>query len=153
MMSRYSRFFVISSLFYLICGGSLGIAMAFFPEIRGIIRFPHLHTMLIGWISMMIFGLAYHVLPRFSGSPLISDFWQKWHWWLSNIALIGMIMTPILQNTNQTYATLWYVLFFVFGCLQFTGILIFAGTMLKTLKVKPPCCSASGACCEDKNCK
>jgi len=161
-MSRYSKLFAVSSLFYLLLAGVLGIVMAFSPAVRGMIRFPHVHTMLIGWISMMIFGLAYHVLPRFAGSPLIADFWQKWHWWLANIALIGMIVTPILQNMSEAHATLWYILFFVFGCLQFAGILIFVGTMLKTLGVFPECSHMScrdqsdsphsKPCCNEKSC-
>ena len=97
MMSPYSRLFVISSLLYLLVGALMGTVMASFPTWKTIIHFPHAHTMAIGWISMMIFGLAYHVIPRFSGSPLISDCFQKLHWWLANIGMIGMMILPILQ--------------------------------------------------------
>ena len=151
-MSKYSRLFAIASLGYLLLSGCLGLVMAYSPLLRGMMRFSHVHAMLIGWISMMIFGLAYHVVPRFAGSPLISDFWQKWHFWCANIALIGMVITPVLQITQPQYNPVWYVLFFVFGSLQFIGILIFVGTMLNALKVKPPCHGGSGSCCDNKGC-
>ncbi len=156
-MSKYSRLFAIASLIYLFLSGCLGITMAYSPLLRGILRFSHVHTMLIGWISMMVFGLAYHVIPRFAGSSLISDFWQKWHFLCANIGLIGMIITPILQMTHPYYNSSWGILFFVCGGLQLVGILIFVGTMLKTLKAFPVCsrktCS-SGAkpCCNEKGC-
>ena len=155
MMSFYSRLFVISSLFYLLIGGILGLFMATFPSLRGIVHFPHAHTMVIGWISMMIFGLAYHVIPRFSGSPLISDCFQKLHWWLANIGMIGMMILPILQFFFYPYLPLLNILFFIFGLLQFLGILTFVVQILKALKFLNTPFSKPKACCNscDDNAK
>jgi len=56
----------------------------------------HAHTNLLGWVSMMIFAVAYHVLPRFSGRPLYSERLADLHLILSNIGLIGlMILWPL----------------------------------------------------------
>lgn len=113
----------------------MGLTMATNPSMAGLLRFPHIHTMMIGWVSMMIFGLAYHVVPRFAGSPLIKDRWQGIHFWCANIALLGMILTP--QSS--------FVFFAVFGSLQGVGILIFVFTMLRALKFKmpsKPCCNS-----------
>jgi cbb3-type cytochrome oxidase subunit 1 len=47
---------------------------------------------------MMIFGVAYHVVPRFFGHPLYSKRLAGGHWWLSNIGLalmvVGFFMAP-----------------------------------------------------------
>ena len=155
MMSYYSRLFVISILFYLLIGAMMGIFMASAPSIRGILHFPHAHTMIIGWISMMIFGLAYHVIPRFSGSPLIADCFQKLHWWLANIGMLGMILVPILQILFYTHLPLLNSLFFIFGFCQFLGILIFVVQILKALKFLNSPLSRPKACCNscDDNAK
>ncbi|HBQ21019.1 MAG TPA: hypothetical protein DD708_03680 [Deltaproteobacteria bacterium] len=149
MMSPYSRLFVISSLLYLLVGALMGTVMASFPTWKTIIHFPHAHTMAIGWISMMIFGLAYHVIPRFASSPLVPDHYQRLHLWLANIGMMGMITVPLLQNIFYDSSLPWNLLFFVFGLLQFLGILIFVKNMLLALKFGPtkflksmPCCSS-----------
>ncbi len=154
-MSHYSRLFVISSLIYLLIGGMMGIVMATFPSFRGIIHFAHAHTMVIGWISMMIFGLAYHVIPRFSGSPLIADCFQKLHWWLANIGMVGMMSIPILQFLFYAQLPFFNVLFFIFGLLQFLGIIIFVVQILKALKFLTSPFSKPKACCNscDDNAK
>ena len=33
-------------------------------------RPAHVHLNLLGFVSMVIFGVAYHVIPRFTGHPL-----------------------------------------------------------------------------------
>ena len=33
-------------------------------------RLAHVHMMLLGFVAMMIFGVAYHVIPNFAGFPL-----------------------------------------------------------------------------------
>lgn len=146
-MSLYSRLFVISSLFYLLIGACMGIGMAILPAWKMVLHFPHAHTMVIGWTSMMIFGLAYHVIPRFSGSPLIHECYQKLHWWLANSGMIGMIIVPIFQVYFYSWADLWDSLFFCFGFLQFSGILIFVFQILMALKFFSRSCSASKSCC------
>lgn len=157
MMSKYSRLFAVSSLLYLLIGSLMGIVMASVPSWRPIIHFPHAHTMVIGWISMMIFGLAYHVLPRFASSPMVPERAQCLHWWLANIAMIGMMLVPIFQNVFYTHGSIFNILFFIFGLLQFLGILIFVKHMLIILKFGPthllkamPCCHS---CSDQPNIK
>lgn len=41
---------------------------------------------------MMIYGVSYHVVPRFVGHPLHSPKLAGAHWWLSNIGLSLMIV-------------------------------------------------------------
>ncbi len=65
----------------------------------------HAHTNLLGWVSMMIFAVAYHVLPRFSGRPLYSNRLADMHLILSNIGLIGLIITwPLSRLYLTTFA-------------------------------------------------
>jgi cbb3-type cytochrome oxidase subunit 1 len=69
---------------------TLGIAMAIWPTLI-IYRPAHVHMNLLGFVTMMIFGVGYHVLPRFAGSPLRWEWLPPVHWWLSNVGLLLMV--------------------------------------------------------------
>jgi cbb3-type cytochrome oxidase subunit 1 len=69
-MEAFVRRFIRASLVWLGVGVLIGISMAFFPARALAYRPAHVHANLLGFVSMMIFGVAYHVIPRFTGNPL-----------------------------------------------------------------------------------
>ncbi|HEX6588350.1 MAG TPA: hypothetical protein VF039_04960, partial [Longimicrobiales bacterium] len=77
-MTPYVRRFIRSSLFWLGVGVVLGVLMTAWPAAIQY-RTAHMHANLLGFVSMMIFGVAYHVMPRFSGNPLRSPAEARWH--------------------------------------------------------------------------
>ena len=89
--------FIKSALAWLGLGVSLGVAMAAHP-LWIIYRPAHVHMNLLGFVTMMIYGVGYHVLPRFFGHPLHSRKLGGVHWWLSNVGLalmvVGFVMAP-----------------------------------------------------------
>lgn len=85
-MDWFVRRFLKASLAWLGAGVSLGIAMAIVPTLA-IFRPAHLHMNLLGFVTMMIFGVAYHVIPRFTGHPLHSRALAGANWWASNVGL------------------------------------------------------------------
>jgi cbb3-type cytochrome oxidase subunit 1 len=88
-MEWFVKAFLKTSLTWLGIGVSLGVAMAVRPQLA-IYRTAHLHMNLLGFVAMMIFGVAYHVMPRFSGHALHSRRLAGAHWWLSNAGLVLM---------------------------------------------------------------
>lgn len=98
-MDWFVRAFVKAALTWLGIGVTLGIAMAVHPPWT-IHRAAHMHINLLGFISMMIFGVAYHVIPRFAGHPLRSPRLAAAHWWIANLGLAllagGLIARPYL---------------------------------------------------------
>src|SRR5688500_15021111 len=86
-MEPFVRRFIRSSVVWLGIGVALGLTMGFFPSRMGVLRTAHLHANLLGFISMMIFGVAYHVLPRFSGRPLHAPRLAAAHLILANAGL------------------------------------------------------------------
>lgn len=86
MMDWFVKAFLKSSLAWLGLGVSLGLAMAIHPAWAGW-RTAHLHMNLLGFVTMMIFGVAYHVIPRFTGHPLAMPRLAGVHWWMSNVGL------------------------------------------------------------------
>ena len=90
-MEWFVKAFVKASLAWLALGVTLGVAMAAAPA-WVIYRPAHMHMNLLGFVTMMIYGVAYHVLPRFSGYPLHSRRLAGWHWWASNAGLLLMVV-------------------------------------------------------------
>jgi cbb3-type cytochrome oxidase subunit 1 len=64
------RGFLRSAVVWLLLGLALGLAMALDPGRTPLYRAAHLHALLPGFVLFMIFGVGYHVLPRFSGRSL-----------------------------------------------------------------------------------
>ncbi|HEY0969403.1 MAG TPA: cbb3-type cytochrome c oxidase subunit I, partial [Gemmatimonadales bacterium] len=98
-MEWFVRAFLKASLVWLAIGVTLGVAMAAYPQ-WVIYRPAHLHMNLLGFVTMMIYGVAYHVIPRFTGFALHSRRLAGWHWWMANVGLAllsaGFIMRPHL---------------------------------------------------------
>ena len=64
--------------------------------------FVHIHTNLLGFVVMMIAGVSYHVLPRFSSRTVPWSAGVKYHFYLQNVGLLGMFGTHLLgyRETN-----------------------------------------------------
>lgn len=86
-MDWFTKAFLKASLSWLALGVSLGVAMAFYQPLA-VYRTAHLHMNLLGFVAMMIFGVAYHVIPRFTGHPLHSRRLAGAHWWIANAGLL-----------------------------------------------------------------
>jgi cbb3-type cytochrome oxidase subunit 1 len=90
-MEPFVRYFIRASLVWLGIGILLGLAMAWWPGHTLVYRPAHAHANLLGFVSMMIFGVAYHVIPRFAGAPLRSRPLARVHLWLANLGLAGLV--------------------------------------------------------------
>lgn len=83
--------FIRSSLIWLGVGVSIGLAMALHPAGALVYRPAHTHANLLGFVSMMIFGVAYHVLPRFRGAPLHNRRLAEVHLIVANAGLVLLV--------------------------------------------------------------
>ncbi len=103
-MEGFVRNFIRASLAWLGIGVSIGVSMVFWPAEALVFRTAHLHANLLGFVSMMIFGIAYHVIPRFSGRPLPSRRLPRLHWWLANVGLAllvgGWMLRPAVPDVG-----------------------------------------------------
>ena len=66
-MDWFAKAFIKAALVWLGLGVTLGVVMAVSPA-AAVYRTAHLHMNLLGFVSMMIYGVAYHVIPRFTGN-------------------------------------------------------------------------------------
>ena len=132
VMEWYVRAFLKASLAWLSLGVTLGIAMAVHPA-WGIYRTAHMHMNLLGFVTMMIFGVAYHVLPRFTGHALWSPQLPGWHWWGSNVGLTLMVIGFVCRVSNGTAGQVGAALLSTGGTLAALGAYAFAYNMWRTI--------------------
>jgi cbb3-type cytochrome oxidase subunit 1 len=97
-MDWSSRAFLKSALVWFGVGVTLGAVMASWPSAAAY-RTAHFHMNLLGFVAMMIFGVAYHVIPRFVGHPLHNRRLATVHWWVANLGLAvlstGFALVPL----------------------------------------------------------
>ncbi|MEE9558482.1 MAG: hypothetical protein V3V94_03260 [Candidatus Brocadiales bacterium] len=127
-MDPVARNFVAASVIYFFIGTCLGVMMVLFGlEGNPQLRFAHSHLNLLGWVSMMIYGVGYHILPRFSGNPVAYPQFMGYHFWLANISLLGLV-------------SLWgysVMLTGVFALMQVLGVGLFTLNILASIKPAP----------------
>lgn len=129
-MDWFVRAFLRSSVGWLAAGVTLGTAMAVHP-VWSIYRPAHLHMNLLGFVSMMIFGVGYHIIPRLAGKPLYSRQLAAIHLWLANVGLLLFASGLMLQAAARTAAP------FVIGIgatLSAVGAYCFAWQVWRTLQ-------------------
>jgi len=128
-MEWFVRAFLKAGLVWLALGITLGVAMAAHP-VWTVYRPAHVHMVLLGFVTMMICGVAYHVIPRFAGFPLHNRRAVGVHWWLSNTGLAMMVCGFIARATNAGPGT---VVLAIGGTLSATGAYIFVYLIWRTV--------------------
>jgi cytochrome c oxidase cbb3-type subunit 1 len=121
------------SIVYLGLAAVLGIVMLGSDEAMAL-KFVHSHLNMLGWVSMMIYGVGYHILPRFMGRPLYSTKIGDWQFWLANIGLVVML----LFYTMNVYAPsgAYVAIAVAAGIVELVSIFLFFYNMLMTLLPK-----------------
>jgi cbb3-type cytochrome oxidase subunit 1 len=131
MMDWFVKAFLKASLAWLAAGVSLGLAMAIHPA-WAVYRTAHLHMNLLGFISMMVFGVAYHVIPRFTGHPLHSHRLAGMQWWLANIGL-ALFVAGFVLLPHTMYGTPARVVVAIGGLISAAAAYIFVYNIWRTI--------------------
>ena len=115
-MIAASRVALGSSLLYFLLANTMGLLLG-----SGAISYSwrpaHAHLNLLGFVSMMIYGVAYHALPRFSGRPFRRPRLALTHIVLANLGLIGMALV-----WGLTLPPSWFALW---GGIEYLSSLLF----------------------------
>lgn len=122
-MDRYTKNFVVASLVYFFLAAALGIWMgiAAAPEW---VSFAHIHFNLLGFMAMMIYGVAYFILPRFNGKTIKWPQWVPLHFYAANLGLVGMVATAAERPSTG---------FTLFALLNVISVAMFAVNLGVTL--------------------
>jgi cbb3-type cytochrome oxidase subunit 1 len=126
------RSFLRASLTWLAIGVTLGVAMAIHPA-WSIYRPAHEHMNLLGFVTMMIYGVAYHVVPRFSGRKLRYEPLAVWHFWIANAGLALMVVGFMCRVRDERTALIGTIVLAVGGTFSAIGAYAFALNIWRTI--------------------
>lgn len=131
-MDPFVRRFIRASLAWFGLGTAMGLAMAAHPA-WVVYRPAHVHLNLVGFVMMMIFGVAYHVMPRFAANPLHSPPLADLNWWAANLGLAAMVSGFLLRP----HAPAGQVLLVAGGSLEAAAAAMFIWNIWHTLQAPP----------------
>ncbi len=133
-MDRFAKNFIIASIIYFGAAALLGVAMLWRHDLLAL-RFVHSHLNMLGWVSMMIYGVGYHILPRFMGKPLKYPKMGDAHFWLANIGLVGMLLFYAVNMYQPS--SLSGALTVFFGAVNALSVGLFFYNILASMLVQP----------------
>jgi cbb3-type cytochrome oxidase subunit 1 len=128
-MTWFVKAFLKASLAWLAFGVTVGVAMAAHP-VWTVYRLAHVHMMLLGFVTMMIYGVAYHVIPRFVGFALHRPDLAGAHWWVANVGLaltVAGFVTRVLAPGTGT------LVLAAGGALSAVGAYLFVYVLWRTI--------------------
>ncbi len=105
---KYILWFVYACIIYSLIGFTWGAVMGGIAELRyfvdhrlhgDLIVRGHTHINLLGWVEMAIFAAIYYIIPRLVKRPIYSLKLVKWHFWVHNIGLLGMVIFFVMAGT------------------------------------------------------
>jgi cbb3-type cytochrome oxidase subunit 1 len=116
----YIKAFIRASLLWFAAAIALGVAIAVHPQWI-VYRPAHAHMSVVGFLTMLVFGVGYQLLPRLFGHPLHSERLAIAHLFFANLGLGGLVLGFLIQPYTGARA----------GWVTGTGGLLFAlGAML-----------------------
>jgi len=133
-MDKYAKAFVKASLIYLGTGTLLGLLMVLVPDTRFTLTRVHVHILLLGFMGMMIYGVGYHILPRFMGRPVYSHRLGNTQVWLANITLVGLSISWILEASQ---GGMWHATAVLFGIGQVISVFLFIVNLWMSIVPQP----------------
>ena len=128
-MERVIVWYLRMSVIYFVLGVVIGIAMLLWPDSTMDYIPVHVHLNLLGFMSMMIYGVGYHILPKFSGVFIHSPRIMNIQFWVANAGLIGMAISWPFMLRGESGVPL-----IVFSFLSVVAVFLFVYNMLKTIK-------------------
>jgi cytochrome c oxidase cbb3-type subunit 1 len=69
-----------------------------------IYRPAHAHMTVVGFLTMLVFGVGYQLLPRLFGHALYSPRLAVAHLFCANVGLAGLVLGFLLQPSGATVA-------------------------------------------------
>jgi Na+/proline symporter len=114
----------LKAAFLALAGGILlGALFAINRPLGAMLRPLHAELNLWGWTTLLIYGMAYHMLPRFAGRPLRRQRAAELQSWLAIggvlLACLGWALLPWLPEAGRSLMALG-------GVVQLAAALVFA---------------------------
>ncbi len=128
-MDPVAKNFIRMSVIYFAISAVIGVHFMFSKYNLHQLFQAHVHLMLLGWMSMMVYGVGYHILPRFNGNPVAFPKLAIVHFWVANIALVGFVSTWGISRYGFTKVPER-----VFAVMNAIGIIMFVTNILFSIR-------------------
>ncbi len=86
----------------------------------------HIHLAALGWVTMIIFGVAYRLIPMFALAPDPDEGIPTWQFWIFTVGVAGLYPTVLLGSRLQ----------FLFALLVAAGIALFVHQVLRIARAR-----------------
>ena len=126
-LSLDNRLFMLGAMIYLMLGG-LGLVINGALLSDGPARPVALHLVTVGFMLMLVYGLGAHMLPRFTGNPILMG---KWPW-----IQMGLVHAGLLAYSAGFLAGI-YLGVVAGGALIWLSLLVFTVRIWPVLWPKP----------------
>ncbi len=128
-MAPHVIWFIKASLAWLALGVTMGLAMAIQPAMA-VYRPAHFHMLFLGFVTMMIAGVAYHIIPRFAAAQLHAPKLPPIHFFLANVGLALLVAGFVVRIHERTPGV---VLLAIGGTLSAAGAYALTWNLWRTL--------------------
>lgn len=126
-LSLDNRLFMLGAMIYLMLGG-LGLVINGALLSDGPARPVALHLVTVGFMLMLVYGLGAHMLPRFTGNPILMGVWP----WIQ----MGLVHAGLLAYSTGFLVGV-YLVVIAGGALIWLSLLVFTVRIWPVLWPKP----------------
>ncbi len=139
-MSLLTRLFIRTSFVYLGIALAEGILLAGQPFWNSALPFAilfqgYIHLLTVGWLTLLIFGVAHWMFPRYTSEQPHGSEGQNWAAYiLLNLGLVMRLVGEPLQDLSPQAFWNWFLV--VSAMLQWLGGMIFILNLWKRVKLK-----------------
>lgn len=125
LMPRVSRTFILTGLLYLVAAMAVGVVRTLGPAAAPLTAFPYpvyVHLLAVGWLTQLIFGVAYWMFPGRVREPSVAERATLWSVYaaLNTGVLLRVIAEPMLGRPGP-----WSALLAVSAVAQLLAVLLF----------------------------
>ncbi len=127
-MPRVTRWFVRSAIVYLVAGLVMGVVSVASPlgiSIAEWVTFPiYVHLLVVGWVTQLIFGVAYWMFPRYSKEQVYGNMRLAWATYIMlNVGIVLRLFGEPARSSDPD--TVWGWLLAASAVLQWLAGLSF----------------------------
>jgi cbb3-type cytochrome oxidase subunit 1 len=140
-LSPLVRRFLKTAILFLLFGLGLGVYMLVRRELDGAWSSPwwisaHTHALLVGFVMMMILGVALWMFPRpASGDLRFDPRLAEAAYWLLTVGTAARVGGELMRPTHGAAGIRWMII--VGGAAQALGIAFFFWTMWSRIRGRP----------------
>lgn len=129
-MPWYARRFAIGGMMNLLAGSAVAGLSPLLPEemLSAFHLKAHIHFLTLGFFTFMIYGLGYHMLPKFCGRPLKEGFLLTAHELCAHIGIWTLGIGWMVDDLEVVK---------IGAALSFAGFAFFAVNLAPVLAFKP----------------